>query len=54
MKGSENEKADILNRKPEYYENKKYISHVILTIGELGLEYNKSQLTATIKLEINN
>ena len=41
MKGSENRKANILNKKPKYHENKKYISHMILSIKELGLKYNK-------------
>ena len=41
MKGLENGRVDVLSRKPEYYKNKKYISHAILMIGELGLEYNK-------------
>ena len=54
MKGLENEKTNTLNRKPEYHKNKKYISYIILTARKLGLKYNKPQLVATIKLEINN
>ena len=54
MKGLENGRANILSRKPKYYENKKYVSYIILIVEKLGLEYNKPQLTATIKLEINN
>ena len=54
IKGLENGKADILNRKSKYYKNKKYISHAILTAGELGLKYNKLQLAATVRLEISN
>ena len=50
----ENGRTDILNRKSEYYENKKYIFHIILTAGELGLEYNKLQLTVIVKLKISN
>ena len=42
VKGLENGRIDILNRKPEYYKNKKYIFYTILIIRELGLEYNKS------------
>ena len=41
MKGLENGKANILSRKSEYYENKKYVFYAILIAGELGLEYNK-------------
>ena len=41
MKGLENGRINILNRKPKYHKNKKYISHMILTVGKLGLEYNK-------------
>ena len=54
MKGLENRKTNILSRKPKYYKNKKYISHIILIIRESGLEYNKPQLTIIVKLEINN
>ena len=54
MKGLENGRADVLNRKSEYYKNKKYIFHTILIVEELGLEYNKLQLAVIIKLEINN
>ena len=54
VKGLENEKANALSRKSEYYENKKYVFHVILITRELGLEYNKPQLAAIVKLEINN
>ena len=54
MKGSENGRVNILNRKSEYHKNKKYISHIILIIGKLGLEYNKPQLITTMKLKINN
>ena len=50
MKGLENGWADIFSRKPEYLENKRYISYVILTAGELGLEYNKPQLIVTVKI----
>ena len=54
MKELENGKINAFNKKFKYYKNKKYISHTILIIGELRLKYNKPQLTATIKLEINN
>ena len=50
----ENGRADVLNRKSKYYKNKKYISHIILIIRKLELKYNKSQLTTTVKLKINN
>ena len=54
IKGSENGRADILSRKSKYHKNKKYVSHTILIIGELGLEYNKPQLAATIRLGISD
>ena len=41
MKGLKNGRINILNRKSKYHKNKKYISHAILTIEELGLKYNK-------------
>ena len=41
IKGLESGKINILNRKPKYYKNKKYISHTILIVGKLRLEYNK-------------
>ena len=41
MKGLENGKINTLNKKSKYYKNKKYISHIILIIRKLGLEYNK-------------
>ena len=41
IKKLENGKTNILNRKSKYYKNKKYISHIILTIEELELKYNK-------------
>ena len=54
MKGLENGRANVLSRKSEYYKNKKHISHMILTIEKLGLEYNKLQLITTVRLGINN
>ena len=54
VKGSENGRADALSRKPEYHENKKHVSHAILTAGESGLEYNKPQLAATVRLGISD
>ena len=54
MKGLENGKVNALNRKFEYYKNKKHISHTILIIGELGLKYNKPQLTVIIRIELSN
>ena len=54
MKGSENGKTDILSRKPEYYKNKKHVSYTILIVRELGLEYNKSQLTIIVRLRISD
>ena len=54
IKGSENERTDILNRKPKYYKNKKYISYTILIIRKLGLKYNKLQLIIIIRLKISN
>ena len=50
----ENGRANIFNKKSKYYKNKKYISYIILTIGELKLKYNKLQLIITVKLKINN
>ena len=41
MKGLENGRINILNKKSKYYKNKKYISYIILTIRKLGLKYNK-------------
>ena len=54
IKKLENKRANILNKKPKYYKNKKYISHTILTIEELKLKYNKSQLTITVRLKTDN
>ena len=50
MKGLKNGQTNTLSWKLEYLENKRYISHVILIVKELGLEYNKSQLAATVKI----
>ena len=41
IKELENGRIDVLSRKSEYYKNKKYIFHIILTIEKLGLKYNK-------------
>ena len=54
MKKLDNRKTNILSRKPKYYKNKKYISHIILTTRKLRLKYNKLQLITIIRLKINN
>ena len=41
IKKLENGRANTLSKKPKYYKNKKYISYIILIIGELELKYNK-------------
>ena len=45
-----NSRANALNRKPEYLENKKHISHAILKIDESGLLYNQPQLAAALRV----
>ena len=53
VKGTENGRADALSRKPEYLENKRHVSHAILTADESGLHYNTPQLAATVRIEPN-
>ena len=54
IKGLENGRADVLNRKFKYYKNKKHVFYVILTVEKLGLKYNKPQLVVIVRLKISN
>ncbi|EDO01784.1 hypothetical protein SS1G_04259 [Sclerotinia sclerotiorum 1980 UF-70] len=47
VKGNENARADTLNRKPEYLQNKTHESHTILKQDGDTLVHNKPQLAAT-------
>ena len=54
IKGLENTRADVLNKKLEYLENKTYSSYAILKVKPDGLVFNNTELTIILRLTGSN
>ena len=53
-KESENEKIDALNKRTNYFDEKKRLSETIFNIKKDGIKYNKKYLMTTQKIEKND
>ncbi len=54
VKGSKNARADALSRKPEYLENKTYVSRAILKSDRDDLTFNYIELAAIMVIITNH